>query len=320
MGPSDTFDAVEAGRRLGHDFYRFSRLPLQDNWPEAVREGFREAVAQRAPRQSADRFHRKWLQLRLGAWQRQRAVAADVTPDLLRMLDITHCPVTREPLTHGLRADTDWSVDRLNNDAAYAPGNLAVMSTRANRAKGGLSFEQVLAAARAEGPAGELTPEQWMRLAVLMEGPAYATKQHLAPLLPLVAPLPCRSVRLAIQQIQRLFTVQAQRPSGKNALVKAFAQATPHEQAHTRLRWFADAIHEGLKDTGADVHCWDVWLQPKVMEALRQWRESLDPASWARAAQISGQLAGGRRVTPASLAPWCMASRGYLQVRVWQSA
>jgi hypothetical protein len=71
-------------------------------------------------------------------------------------------------------------------------GNLAVMSVRANRAKGGLSFEQVLAAARAERPVGELRPEQ---------------------------------------------------------------------------------------------------------------------------SQISGQLAGGRRVTPASLAPWRMSSRGHLQVR-----
>jgi hypothetical protein len=312
MGPSDAFDGVEVGRRLGHDYHRFSRLPSQADWPEPVREGFWEAAAQSQQRQAGDRFQRKWLQLRLGACLRQRAVAVDVTPELLRALDVSHCPVTREPLTHGLLADTDWSVDRLNNDAAYAPGNLAVMSVRANRAKGGLSFEAVLEAARGERVAAGLTRDQWLRLAVLMEGPAYATKQHLAPLLPLVAPLPCRSVRLAIQQIQRLFTVQAHRPSGKNALVKAFAQAGPHEQARLKLRWFADAIHEGLKDTGPEGQCWDVWLQPRVLEALRQWRDSLDRASWARAAQISGQLAGGRRVTSASLAPWHMASRGYL--------
>jgi hypothetical protein len=312
MGPSDAFDGVEVGRRLGHDFFRFSRLPAQTDWPEPVREGFSVAAAPRSHRLTGDRFQRKWLQLRLGAWLRQRAVADGVTCELLRALDVSHCPVTREPLSHGLLADTDWSVDRLNNDAAYAPGNLAVMSVRANRAKGALSFEDVLAAANGERPARELTRVQWLRLAVLMEGPTYATKQHLAPLLPLVAPLPCRSVRLAIQQIQRLFTVQANRPSGKNALVKAFMQATPLEHQRLRLRRFADAIHEGLKDTGLEGQCWDVWLQPQVLESLRLWRESLDAASWARAAQISGRLAGGRRVTPASLAPWRMASRGHL--------
>ena len=316
MGPSDAFDGVEVGRQLGHDFFSFSRLPLQPAWPEAVREGFCEAAAQKTCRQAGDRFQRKWLQLRLGAWLRQRAVGDDVTPALLRTIDVRHCPVTREALTHCRLADTDWSVDRLNNDAAYASGNLAVMSVRANRAKGGRSFDDVLAAANGQQAAGDLTREEWLRLAVLMEGPAFVTRQHLAPLLPLVAPLPCRSVRLAIQQVQRLFTVQANRPSGKNALVKAFLQAAPLERQRARLRLFADAIHAGLKDTGPDGHCWDVWLQPQVMQTLQMWRESLDTASWARAAQIAGQLAGSWRVSPASLTPWRMASRGYLQASV----
>ncbi len=316
MGPSDAFDGVEVGRRLGHDFHTFSRLPAQPEWPDAVREGFRAAAARNTCRQAGDRFQRKWLQLRLGAWMRQRAVGDDVTPALLRQIDVSQCPVTREPLTHGQRTATDWSVDRLNNEAAYASGNLAVMSVRANRAKGALSFEQVLAAAQGERPAGELTRAEWLRLAVLMEGPAFVTRQHLAPLLPLVAPLPCRSVRLAIQQIQRLFTVQADRPAGKNALVKAFLQAAPMEQQRSRLRLFADAIHAGLKDTGPGGECWDVWLQPRVMLALQMWRESLDNASWARAAQISGQLAGSWRVSPASLAAWRMASLGHLGASV----
>lgn len=307
----DAHDGVEVGRRLGHDIFRFSRLPAQLDWPAPVREGFDAAAARRLPRAAADRFQRKWLQLRLGAWQRQRAVADDVTPGLLRVIDVSHCPVTREPLTHGLLADTDWSVDRLNNDGAYAPGNLAVMSVRANRAKGALSFEVVLAAAHGELPDGALTRPQWLRLAVLMLGPAFATRQHLAPLLPLAAPLPCRSVRLASQQIQRLFTVQAGRQAGKNALVKALLPAAPLEQQRMRLRQLADSVHDGLKQTGPDGECWDVWLQPRVMQALQQWRESLGPAEWAHAARIAGQLAGGQRVTPATLAPWQLAWRGH---------
>jgi hypothetical protein len=308
-------DGVELGRRLGHDIFRSSRLPAQPDWPTPVREGFAAAAARGLSRATADRFQRKWLQLRLGAWQRQRAVAEDVTPALLRTLDVSHCPVTREPLTHGLLADTDWSVDRLNNDGAYAPGNLAVVSVRANRAKGTLPFETVLSAAQGDRPEGALTRPQWLRLAVLMLGPAFATRQHLAPLLPLAAPLPVCSVRLAIQQVQRLFTVQAGRPAGKNALVKALLQAAPLEQQRTRLRLLADSVHEGLKQIGPEGDCWDVWLQPRVMQALQQWRDSLAAADWARAAQIAGQLAGGQRVTPASLAPWQLASRGHWRAR-----
>lgn len=307
----DDFDPVETGRRLGHDIHRHTHWPADAEWPDPVREGFGEAAASGVRRPAGDRFVRKWLQLRLGAWHRRRAVSADVTPELLRALDVSHCPVTRQRLTHGLRADSDWSVDRLNNDGAYAPGNLAVMSVRANRAKGALSFEDALARADGALPAGELTRDEWLRLAVLMEGPAFATRQHLAPLLPLVAPLPCRSVRLAIQQIQRLFTLQAGRPSGKNALVKAFLPAAPQDAQRLRLRRLADAVHEGLKRVDGECERWDVWLQPGVMEALRCWRDSLDELSWARAAQISGQLAGGRRVTAASLLPWHLGTRGY---------
>lgn len=307
----DAFDGAEVGRQLGHDLHHFSRLPLQADWPAPVREGFVAAAARRTSRQAGDRFQRKWLQLRLGAWYRQRMVAADVTPDLLRELDVDQCPVTREPLTHGTQADTDWSIDRLNNEAAYAASNLAVMSVRANRAKGALDFAAVWAAARGEAAPGELTPAQWLRLAVLMQGPCFATRQHLAPLLPLVAPLPCRSVRLAMQQIQRLFTLQARRPQGRNQLVRAYAQAAPAEAALMRLRRFADLVHEALRQQGDEQPCWDVWLQPQVMASLRQWREALDEAAWARVARLSGQLAGGQRVGPSSLLCWSLPSRGY---------
>lgn len=311
MNPLQDLDSAETGRRLGHDFHRFSRLPAQPHWPAAVQEGFDEAAARHGRRVPGDRFQRKWLQLRLGAWLRHRVVADDVTPELLRRLDITHCPVTRELLTHGTQADTDWSIDRLNNDGAYAASNLAVMSVRANRAKGDRSFEQVLACAEQPQATDGLTPAQWLRLAVLMEGPAFATCQHLAPVLPLCAPLPACSVRLALQQIQRLFTLQAGRPAGKNGLVRAFQQADPGERSRWRLREMADTVHDALKRPASDQECWDIWLQPRVMNALRRWRESLDAPAWARTAAISGALAGGRRVTPASLQTWHLSTQGY---------
>jgi hypothetical protein len=105
-------------------------------------------------------------------------------------------------------------------------------------------------------------------------------------------------------------------PAGKNALVKALLQAAPLEQQRMRLRLLADSVHEGLKQAGPDGDCWDVWLQPRVMQALQQWRESLGPTAWAQAARIAGQLAGGQRVTHATLAPWRLAWRGHCPTAV----
>lgn len=319
-------DIEEAGRALGHDFHTMTQIPKQSDWPAAVGTGFdaaahlhRSGHGHRRPH--ADRFTRKWLQLRLNAWRRQRAVAADVTPQLLRELDVTRCPVTREVLTHGALRDTDWSVDRLNNDAAYAASNLAVMSVRANRAKGALSFAQVMARAQTAHPAHTaeasegLTPAEWLRLAALMLGPCHATRPHEAPALPLCAPLPVHAVRLALQQVQRLLTEHCLRQAGKNRLLRDFGSACRSDAARLRLAALGHAVHEGLKHTeahGQGDHRWDVWLQPAVMTALLRWHEALSEAEWARVAALSGRLSQARRETPERLRLWQMPTRGFV--------
>lgn len=55
------------------------------------------------------------------------------------------CPVLGTKMRHGKGVATDNSptLDRLNSDWGYIPGNLAVMSYRANRAKGALSAEEL---------------------------------------------------------------------------------------------------------------------------------------------------------------------------------
>lgn len=309
-----TSDIAEAGRVLGHDIHTLSHIPRQTQWPADVRDGFDAASHAGLRRQRADRFVAKCLQLRLNALRRGRIVADDVTPDLLRELDLTHCPVTRQPLTHGTLQDTDWSVDRLHNDAAYAASNLAVMSVKANLAKGALRFEQVHARAQHSKPTDGLSPQAWMRLAALMLGPTFATQPHAAPDLPLCAPLPTRSVRLALQQIQRLFTDQAQRPAGKNRLVREFGSACHSEASRLRLCELAQAVHEGLKriaDPDAPHARWDVWLDPALMHKLLRWKAALDGPAWARAAAIAGWLSAARRETPERLRVWHLPTRGF---------
>ncbi len=315
-------DFEEAGRALGHDVHQLTHIPRQSDWPAAVRTGFDAAAHLHSSRRTnGDRFIRKWLQLRLGAWRRQRAVATDVTPQLLRELDVTHCPVTRERLTHCTLRDTDWSIDRLNNDAAYAASNLAVMSVRANRAKGALGFEQVLARAHSAEANDGLTPAEWMRMAALMLGPCHATRPHDAPALPLCAPLPVHAVRLALQQVQRLFTEGCQRQSDKNRLVREFSALCHGDAARLRVAALGRAVHEGLKHTHGDGLAdtrWDVWLQAGVMQALLRWREALSEADWARAAALAGRLSQSHRETPERLRRWQLPTRGHVSfARSW---
>lgn len=307
-------DAAETGRQLGHDFYRCSRLHPANEWPPSVTEGFLHAQAQHTARQVPDRFQRKWLQLRLGAYQRGRYVDAQVTPALLSDIDVATCPVLRIPLTHGERLGSDWSVDRLNNDGAYARSNLAVMCRTANAAKGQKTFADVYAlSGLPDGDAAleALTPAQWLRLASLMLGPCFATRPQDAPLLPLVTPVPLHTVRQIGQCVQYVFTQLAGRQSGKNALIKAFSPATEHTHL-LRLRRLAEAVHQGLKHTPL---CWDVWLQPGLMPLLRDWRSTLSNAQWGHCGEVSRQLAGACKVNPQRLQPWHLASRGYQSAR-----
>ncbi len=312
MDDPGMMDAAETGRRLGHDLYRWSRLPLQPDWPVAVREGFEAAAAVRGQRVARDdRFVRKWLHLRLSALLRGRVVAPDVTVDLLRGLDVTHCPVTRAPLTHATRQGTDASVDRLNNDGAYAAANLAMLSARVNRAKGRLGFGEVLALSRLDAPTHGLQPVEWLRLAVLMLGPAHAEKPLDAPALPLCAPLPATSLRTALQQVQRLLTLNCGQAACRNRLLRGLLPACGSAASEARLRLLADAVHRGLKRLPVETPCWDVWLQPGVMEALHAWREGIPLNAWAQVSWVAGQLAGGNPVNRGTLAPWHLPSRGY---------
>lgn len=312
MSIHEVLDHVEVGRALGHDLYHRSHLPMQDAWPLPVREGFAAAHARAAAgafgrREVADRFGRKWLQLRLGAWRRGRIVGADVTPSLLRRIDVAMCPVTRLVLTHGECSDSDASVDRLNNDGAYAANNLAVMSARANRAKGAKCYDEVFALSRRDAATEGLEPLQWLRLASLMLGPCFAARPQDAPLIPLAAPIPSHSARPAAQQIQHVFTQAARAQSGKNALIRTFGPASRGERTESRLRRLAEAVHVGLKSVD-ERH--DVWLQPRVMQAFVDWRHALDERSWALAGEISRRLAGSRVVPAGRLATWHLETRG----------
>lgn len=308
MHTLDVFDACEVGRALGHDLFRFRIHTDDSSMDAAVREGYAQARGAHTPRRIADRYTRKWLQLRLSAYRRQRIVNDDVTPALLNQIDVTHCPVTKMALTHGSLLPSDWSIDRLNNDGAYVPNNLAVMSTAVNAAKGNMGSEEVYALSGKDQPTQGLMPVEWLRLAVLMLGPCFAARPHLVPVIPLAAPIPSHAVRPAIQQVQQVFTNEVGRPAGKNALIKHLKKSCPDERSELRLRRLADIIHVGMK--GLDDR-FDVWLRPGVVDAFVEWRDSLDRQSWALAAETSRRLSGATHIPSGRLRTWHLSTGGH---------
>ena len=143
-------------------------------------DGYRAGLERRgrARPKEADRYVRKWLQLRRNAWRRERIFDPGVTPGYLRQIEVAHCPITRQLLTHGTGEDSDWSVDRLVNDGGYVRGNLVVMSTRANKVKDSLTTKDIVQRAAtydeaqkafflSSEPLEGLTPEETMRLYTL---------------------------------------------------------------------------------------------------------------------------------------------------------
>jgi hypothetical protein len=170
------------------------------NLPEAIlsdaRDGYELGKSNFVGRtKSPDRFVRKWLQLRMNAYRRGRLVNDDVNPGFIAEIDTEQCPVTLLKLTHGALLESDWSVDRLNNNGAYARDNLAIISTKANTAKGSKSFEEVLALANSGETEQGLTQREWLRLACIMCGPSAVENPSRNILLPLATTIPNHCAR-----------------------------------------------------------------------------------------------------------------------------
>ena len=141
---------------------------------------------------------RQWLGLRLQAWQQGQAFeGVQVNPNFLARIDAVDCPVSRQLMTLSADVPNDATVTRLNPAAAYAAGNLVVLSRRVAAADD----------APADAAAG-LNADEQARLAVLR---SFATPlpHAQAALLPLRV-LPPNRVRVInpVQALQVMLTLQ----------------------------------------------------------------------------------------------------------------
>lgn len=211
----------ELARKLGWDYARYGLRPPVDVHAGVWEEFRAGCVKYEATPLKHDRYVRKWLQIRASALKRERIVDPGVTVELLRAIDTPTCPITLVELTHGKDRDSDWSIDRLDNDGAYVPRNLAVMSRKANEAKGSKSFWEVYELSEGTETVKGLSPREWLRLACIMHAvcmPHDKSLEHI--FLPLAAEFHPEIPRHSWYSLQKLLLGACSIASKRNELIR----------------------------------------------------------------------------------------------------
>lgn len=327
---ADTLDAV--GFEIGRDHAHYGLTPplphLLDGSP--VRRGWgagRITFGRRTLRASPQ--VRRWLELRLTAWQHGHAFeGVQVTPHFLAQLDAGRCPVTREALTRATGSDTDLRIVRMNRRAGYAAGNLAAISLRAQRAVADRDWDEALAIAHriedgGSGPIGGLDAAAWRRLAVLA---SFTTPlpHTAAAALPLVV-LPPNRLRVLnpVQALQvmltRLFSSPgyARRMLGVAALMPCAASRRALQLfMHTLLarRIAAGAMLDGEAAQQAMEDSWRDALVVRRWQALARLLDETRCEQLLRRAARRGIAPAGCRWVDARAATdgWALDAGGYV--------
>ena len=264
---------------------------------------------------------RQWLQLRLHAWRRGRSVELLlVTPNYLRQLATTHCPITREALglPSASASDDDGFIARVRHDAAYAAGNLAMMSPPARVAKAahGFASSQDIArrleaqAARGNTAAPQhdgLNAAQWCRMAVLcsyVEPLPHARASEL----PLLV-LPPNRLRLfnPVQALQAFISQQLLSP-GWSGRVNAIEALLRGPTARRAFRSFFQALLPRVLAAGRPIDPqrarWaieDAWGHAAVMQRWARFSSMLSAPrceSLIKRAAAEQLVPNGQRIEP----------------------
>lgn len=335
--PSRPLRQGDTAFELGWDYAHYGTVPPAEHLHplSPVRQGWeagREIFGRRTLQPT--RFVRKWLQLRLNAWLRGRVFEeSQVNPTFLRQIDVSVCPVTREVLTHSTGKLSDASVDRVFNDGAYAAGNLAVISTRANRAKSAYGANDAMAFVRQieVGRLGQidgLTAEQWARVAVLTSFATPVPHAEAANLPLLVLPPNRLRVLNPVQSLQVMLSLQFTR-RGHARRCAALSGLMPSPDArhaftvfmHTLLarRLAAGQFADDLAERHAVE---DLWRDPLVNQRwhrLALWLTADDCERMGRMAAERGLAGSGVRWLSDQKATegWALESTGYAVSNSW---
>ncbi len=228
------------------------------------------------------RCTRQWLSLRLLAWRQGVPWDKDqLTPNYLAQIQVTRCPVTRKLLQGAAGQEDSLVVERLNPQAGFAAGNVAVMSLQAAQARRGLDVLTAVKTARAlearQGQARQDTTTKldaaaWWRLAALQ---AFTTPMPFADAARLpMAVLPPNRVRVlnAVQGLQAVLTRSFMTP-GWASRCRLLAQSLPQHSLRLDFNLFIGAMAPRVLEAGPDANqlrlaLEDAWLQERVQ---RRW-------------------------------------------------
>jgi len=332
LAPPELTAEQRIGFELGWDYAHYRLVPAAAHLeePSSLRDGLAAGQAVFGARTlAANRWVRKWLQLRLNAWLRGRSVELlQVTPNYLQQIEASHCPITRQPLS-GANADAgDASIDRVRNDAGYAAGNLVMMSALANRAKGAHGRQQALqfarcSAADATGGVGGLSAAQWERVAVLCSF-VEALPHDEACAIPLVL-LPPNRLRLfnPVQALQAFVSRQLL-AAGWSARVSRFEALLVGKPLRRAFQSFFYAFLPRVLEAGRNADPmyarWaveDAWRNPLVLRRWIEFAGQLDAAQCQRLLlRAHAKRLGSQRIDTfdeaQSTEGWNLASRGYV--------
>ncbi len=278
---------------LGWDHARYGVAPAvpqaYDSAP--LRSGLVAGRASDGARQRhPSRSVHLWLKLRLQAWCEGQAVEpVQVTPRYVQQLEVSHCPITREPLDANGPLCREAAIARVRSDAAYAAGNLVMLGRKAQSSSNGVTRAQAQEFALRLGAEpqlglGGLLGAQWARVAILASFVEPMTHEQ-ACQLPLLL-LPPNRLRLfnPAQALQAFVSRQLLVP-GWSLRVSRIEALLPGQAAQRSFQTFFHALLPRVLEAGRDLapHAqrWaieDAWRQPLVQQRWRAFAQQLSAA------------------------------------------
>ena len=317
---TDAMDSVGFEIGWDHAHHRVTPPLGHLHQPNPVHQGWLAGrVAFGARSLAATAAVRQWLALRLQAWQQGQAFeGVQVNPSFLARIDAVDCPVGRQLMTLSADLPSDATLTRLNPAAAYAAGNLVVLSQRVAAAADAATATAADAAADAETG---LSADEQARLAVLR---SFATpRPHAQAALLALRLLPPNRVRVInpVQALQVMLTLQFTQAGYARRLL-ALAVLMPGNEARQAFHIFMHTLLARRLSAGQAPDALamrrameDSWADTLVNRRWQRLAGRLDAAGCElllqRAAQRGLVVGGGRWLSPdAATDGWALPAPG----------
>lgn len=288
---------------LGWDFATFGL-----NVPEAASKSFCDGYrafrhGKNKTLKQADKFIRKWLQIRFGALVRGKEFSLDVTPEYLKKItpQFGLCPVLGQAFTFGELKPTDWSVDRANNDRGYVRGNIIIMSVTANKAKSDKSLADMRALAAQDEAIDGLTPGQWHKFSALVAPAFGAAGEETNPIAvlsgqPIALGMPVSPIASFQVAVARAI-IYAWNPERRSmALTFLFLIKNYIARNQRQRRAMERLITEALRRSRHLPSYAEIWATKRIQKRLLQLLDALGSAGLRRLSELQELTLGGENV------------------------